>query len=379
MTVISRNEPCPCNSGLKYKKCCLVHEGQFTVFVDEAGNSGANYLDLDQPFYIVGGWIIPNSKIADSSLVREVATDLRVDGELKGTNLTGNRRNQTKFNEMFDTMVTMGCKPTMVLAEKKYCIAAKVIETFLDPAYNNKVTNRYTYDNIMKKELAEKVYKLSFDTLKQFAHAYRLLEVELLEQSLFGLCEELKANHEHDLANKLLGATNAIEEICSLERGTRVDFLPNQAAASLNVPAFIAFVNHLEGYARLNKYRLTIVHDKTRAYEEGYKEVYRLYSEATDFQYRLTDGTNILMGFSHLKQIQFHNSQDSPWIQSADVLISALNRFLKLLYNNQEVNDELLALGRFISPAVIDDGIKFGDSICSKETRSKIINAISSR
>jgi hypothetical protein len=347
--------------------------------VDEAGNSGANYLDLDQPFYIVGGWIIPNSKIADSSLVREVATDLRVDGELKGTNLTGNRRNQTKFNEMFDTMVTMGCKPTMVLAEKKYCIAAKVIETFLDPAYNNKVTNRYTYDNIMKKELAEKVYKLSFDTLKQFAHAYRLLEVELLEQSLFGLCEELKANHEHDLANKLLGATNAIEEICSLERGTRVDFLPNQAAASLNVPAFIAFVNHLEGYARLNKYRLTIVHDKTRAYEEGYKEVYRLYSEATDFQYRLTDGTNILMGFSHLKQIQFHNSQDSPWIQSADVLISALNRFLKLLYNNQEVNDELLALGRFISPAVIDDGIKFGDSICSKETRSKIINAISSR
>ena len=24
-TKISRNAPCPCNSGKKYKKCCLIH------------------------------------------------------------------------------------------------------------------------------------------------------------------------------------------------------------------------------------------------------------------------------------------------------------------------------------------------------------------
>lgn len=377
--MIGRNDLCHCNSGLKYKKCCLSHEGKYTVYLDEVGNSGPNYLDFEQPFYIVGGWIIPNSKIKKDAIISEIASDLRVEGELKGTKLTGNKRNQAKFHEMFNSMVSMGCRPTMVLAEKKYCIAAKVIETFLDPAYNNRVNNRYTYDNILKKNLAEKVYQLQFETLRHFAQAYRLLDKDLLEQSLKILCEELNAVQEKELAYNLLGAVGAIEEICLLERDTRLEFLPNHAAASLNVPAFVALINHLEGYARAKKHRYTVIHDKTKVYEDGYKEVYKLYSESNKFQFRLANGTKIILGFSNLNEIQFHDSLESPWIQAADILVSAINRFLKRLINGEDINDELLELGRYVSPAVLDNGIKSGDSICSIETRSKIINSIFSK
>jgi len=54
---IGRNDPCFCGSGKKYKKCCcdLEETKEYTVFCDESGNSGGNYLDVDQPFFIEVG------------------------------------------------------------------------------------------------------------------------------------------------------------------------------------------------------------------------------------------------------------------------------------------------------------------------------------
>lgn len=376
MKSIGRNDLCSCGSGLKYKKCCLEHEGQFTLFVDEAGNSGSNYLDLEQPFYLVGGWLIPNSRLESTNIIDDVAQTLNVNGELKGTNLSGNKKNQREFKSMFEKMEEIGCKPFLVFAEKKYCIAAKVIETFLDPAYNQKVSNSYTFDNVLKKQLAEKVYNLPIDTLKQFAQAYRLLEPEAMEKSLKDICDALKSVNEHDLADKLSGALSTIKQNTISEKEAHIEFLPNNAAASLNVPAFVSLINHLEGYAREKNISLTFIHDKTKAYEPGYMEVYRLVSEANDFQFQLTDGTNIVMGFKNLRGIQFHDSKESPWIQAADVLISSLNRFMKKVYSGENVNSELLELGKYISSAVLPTHPVMGNSICSHNTREHIKSVI---
>ena len=40
---IDRNAPCPCRSGLKYKKCCLLHPDR----VEFSGMIGADYVDRD--------------------------------------------------------------------------------------------------------------------------------------------------------------------------------------------------------------------------------------------------------------------------------------------------------------------------------------------
>lgn len=373
-----RNKLCYCGSKLKYKNCCIKHENQYTIFVDEAGNSGSNYLDLDQPFYLVGGWIIPNSHLASTTIIDEVAKALNVNGELKGTNLSGNKKNQREFKVMFEKMEAFDCKPFIVFAEKKYCIAGKIIETFLDPEYNNKISDfgTYTSDNLLKKRLAEKIYNLSFDTLKQFGQAYRLLDPAAMEQSLKIICDELSAVNEFDLADKLSGALSYIAEISNIEKQTHIQFLPNNASASLNVTAFFSLINHLERYARNKKITMSIIHDKTKAYEPGYTQVFKLASEAVNASIQLTDGTNIVTGYNNVKGIQFHDSKDSPWIQASDLLISSLNRFLKKIYIDEEVNSELLALGKYINSSVSFNGIKMGDSICSEDTREKIKSAI---
>ncbi|MEI2443880.1 SEC-C metal-binding domain-containing protein [Priestia megaterium] len=147
-----RNKLCPCGSEKKYKNCCLKHKDKYTIFCDESGNSGSNYLDLEQPFYIIAGWIVPDKNINKISKIRDCAEALGVEGELHGTKLIKRKKAQNEFQKLFNILCNeIECIPTFIIAEKKYCIAAKIIETILDPYYNDEVDNSYTYDNLKKK------------------------------------------------------------------------------------------------------------------------------------------------------------------------------------------------------------------------------------
>lgn len=373
---LKRNDPCICGSGIKYKNCCHPYSAKFMIYADETGNSGSNYIDKNQPFYIVGGWIVPLKHVNNTQILKELRDKVQVTGELKGTKLTANKRNQKHITDFFKELRKMGFKQTLVFVEKRYAIAAKVIETFLDPVYNPKVTNRYTYDNVLKKELAEKVYLLPESILESFANAYRLLDYNIMENALNELCNGLRDIKEFRLANLLDGAFEKLQENVETEKSTHIEFLPNNAAASLNIPAFISFFTKVEEYGRYYNYQLSIIHDETRVYEPGYKKVYNMFSNAPLTQFQLTDGANILLGTTHLHEVLFENSKEDNWIQAADLLLSGINRFLKAIYNNEPITTELLELGKFIHPAVLDDGYRIGESVCSKNLRKKIIQMI---
>jgi hypothetical protein len=38
MSEIGRNDPCPCNSGKKYKKCCLLKQGENDAWANKLAN-----------------------------------------------------------------------------------------------------------------------------------------------------------------------------------------------------------------------------------------------------------------------------------------------------------------------------------------------------
>ena len=41
------------------------------IYCDESGNSGPNYLDEAQPFYVLAGWVVPTDAITDVSIQLE--------------------------------------------------------------------------------------------------------------------------------------------------------------------------------------------------------------------------------------------------------------------------------------------------------------------
>jgi len=371
-----RNKPCPCNSGKKYKQCCLKDENNFTIFCDESGNSGSNFTDREQPFYIISGWIVPNKMLKDFSIISESAEVLGVEGELHGTKLIKRKKAQQEFISLFNRLCHEAeCIPTFVLAEKRYCIAAKIIETLLDPSYNDEVDNSYTYDNLMKKQLVEKLYTAPYEYLTEFINSYNEANPVLMENSINLLCEFLESNNESNLSKKIKGSIKYLEDNLKSEKRVQ-EYLPNKAMMSLNLPAYVSYITLLEKLGGLINAEFLLVHDKTKQFEESYSHIFDLFSNANSSESKLTDGNSILLGFKHLKEFSFEDSKESRWIQAADILASVIGRVLKRIYSDEPLEGELLELARLTIPGLMVNEIKIAQSICFEETRKKIFRAI---
>ncbi|MCU4797362.1 DUF3800 domain-containing protein [Bacillus cereus] len=373
----NRNKLCPCNSGKKYKQCCLKYKNHYTIFCDESGNSGSNYLDKEQPFYIIAGWIVPDKNLKETSIISECAENLGIEGELHGTKLIKRKKAQQEFIFLIKKLGhEIECIPTFVLVEKRYCIAAKIIETLLDPSYNDEVDNRYTYDNLMKKQLVEKLYTAPDEYLSKFINSYNDANPVLMESAINLLCEFLESNNESDLSRKLKGAIKYLENNLESEKKAR-EHLPNKAMMSLNLPAYVSYITLLEQLGGLINAKFSLVHDKTKQFEEAYSLMFKTFSEAESSEYTLTDGNSILLGFKYLKAFSFEDSKESRWIQAADILASVIGRILKRVYSGEPLEAELLELAKLTLPALIDYEIRIAQSICFDETRKKIFRAIS--
>jgi hypothetical protein len=147
-----------------------------TVYCDESGNSGPNYIDIPQPFYVLAGWLIPDSHVVEVNVAIDEfrKKHFRQPNELKASAVL--RDDVTKRNcaDLFRTLGKLYCVPMYLIAEKRFCVAGKIVETFLDPAYNTVVKNPFTYDVISKQEIANTLYdRLPDEVIVQFAEAYR--------------------------------------------------------------------------------------------------------------------------------------------------------------------------------------------------------------
>lgn len=125
-------------------------------YCDESGTTGTHWLDSSQPTLVHGGWLFTEDA------EREVLTGL--DGirrrhrlnapELKWTQFARPGR-AGAFREVVELCLSNGVIPMFMVMDKKYAIAAKVVETFFDPLYNHHLPTGFTGDFESKKGLTE--------------------------------------------------------------------------------------------------------------------------------------------------------------------------------------------------------------------------------
>ena len=105
------------------------------LYFDESGNTGSNWIDAQQPYFVYGGWLIKDDKKKDAvSLLSECFSDSKA-AELKSKTIWD--RKKDKLIDFINGMVDkVGAIPCFAIADKKYMIAAKIVETFFDCKYN---------------------------------------------------------------------------------------------------------------------------------------------------------------------------------------------------------------------------------------------------
>lgn len=98
------------------------NDGRYTLFVDEAGNTGRDLLNDAQPVYVLAGWFVHNEQIR---VMEGLISDLRsaiAPGaeEIHATKVLKTRRGRDAFAPFLRSMGVVGGWPVFLLLEKRY-------------------------------------------------------------------------------------------------------------------------------------------------------------------------------------------------------------------------------------------------------------------
>lgn len=132
------------------------------LFCDEAGNTGARYLDPDQPFYVLGAYLIDAAREA----VREVIAGTRTQAvELKASRLVRRPAGREVVATLLRAMGQAGGIPCFVLIDKRYSLAARFVDDYLDSTRNDRVGEEYSFDRERMQWAATWIARLEDSTL----------------------------------------------------------------------------------------------------------------------------------------------------------------------------------------------------------------------
>jgi hypothetical protein len=314
----------------------------------------------------LAGWIVPISEI-------QIAEDLvlKFEGLFVSEGVESKARSvlKTEFGvrsaiDLFNHLGSIGCLPTFSMAEKKYCVAAKIVETFLDPAHNDSVHSDFLWDTPGKQNIAELFMELPQEKLARFAIAYRNADPIGLSQSARDISLYLSLTLQTDLANMIEGCLRHIDEIAKLEKHSN-SFLPNKAMQALNTPTAVQFFMMANQFGKSMGSDIKIVHDESFCYQDALQEIFTLYKEAKEGSIRFPH-TTVSYGHKNLLSIEFVKSEVTPLVRAADILAGALTQYVSNMTRQLDINPVLADLVSIILPVSLDS-VRLGWFMASRE------------
>lgn len=328
----------------------------YAIYCDESGNSGGNFLDSQQPFYVLAGWMVErNIDYRAKNRVIDFKKLYYPDKtELKGSEILRSNRGQQNTNILFSEIGTY-CSPFFIIAEKRYCLAAKMVEAYLDPIHNDNVPIEHTWMNSERKQIADLIYNISSKSIEEFGYAYQNITIENFTSSLGTLIFELNEKGFNDLANTFSGAYKYMDQIYE-EEFSSIESLPKKSMRSLNLPVFTSFIQLIEKFTtNIGAKKVTMFHDNTKQFAEAYPEAFSWYArkKKEDIEFTLQNGQVILSSLKKLKSITFSDSKDSPLIQAADLLAGFINMYATRIMLDKKMSPELNKLGEMLIASLL--------------------------
>lgn len=287
-------------------------------FCDESGNSGSNYLEEQQPYYIISGFLEPryNYNIPKDCLNQFI----KINNEVKSTDLLN--KDLEKMLDNLKSIIDLGYKPFLAVVDKKFAIACR-LESFIFNKENVYLAN--CIYKLINTELMNDFTKTYMDTFKLYNNKInKNLEI-CLEKILANLTPLLSEN-EH---NSLEEIKKMIEYTLDPKNKTE----KNKIDQSPNYFAFGSLLSVLVEFTKENNEFIEIYHDNIDGFDKSLKNVF-IYLKEYD-EYKM------------LKSLNFVDSNSLIQVQLADHLSGILNYFFKNNFNKdldeeQKLNIDLI-------------------------------------
>lgn len=320
-----------------------------TFFIDESGNTGTDWLNKEQPFFVYGGWLVLNEKIEEVNayLKRFIIKEQSI--ELKSNKILKRKNGLYLCDEVFDILLRkFNAIPIFNVIDKKYMLAAKIVETFFDSAYNPNINEYLTYPVELKKALANCILKCEY-ILTDFSLLLKngTIDISNLKKIASDLVSLFKEEDHPQVADSLMNLSdeNFISMINEFE--TMTDIGKKKNRITLTQTVLVEMLKNIEMLCKTIGLRVNVIHDNLRGYSEVFNEIETTFFRKKDSNtYRFND--KIWMdGFTNIESISERDSKNTPFLQAADLLcgfISKSFQTMNLMENLSDIEKEKLKL-----------------------------------
>lgn len=289
------------------------------LFCDEAGNSGTNYLDPDQPVHVVAGMLVNDREREEvRRLVSRLQGKYQNTAEVKGNRLAKEPRSKgRRLLADFIAELTTHCQPFFLLWEKRFAVAQKAVDTFLDPDHTPEAAWLPWTDFESRRAAAEAILALGDFYLKQFLAVYRQPSTEGFVRCLESFATSLKLSGQDQLSDTLRSGIKAVPEILEAEERHHPG-MNRPSLIALNLPALLRFLEVVDRFLEVaGKQKADVVHDETAHFGATFAEMFRLARQGS-----IHPPGNLRVGFNNLPRLHFGESKSTSELQAADLLAS---------------------------------------------------------
>lgn len=275
--------------------------------------------------YVSAGFIVPREVAAEARAAVAAARGQAT--ELKGATLLRTAPGRARLASLLRTFRELQCLPLFRVGEKRYAIAGKIVHTFIDPPYNDRVDNRITWDREWNQRLAGQLYGLSDASLTQMWTALRNPSTLSIDRALAGLLAACGPGQE-ELADLLAGAVHNVDDVVQ----DLVASAQTPAGRQLQslAPTFVLAVLDCadEIAVNIDSDEPVVVHDATASFEPGIDFGFEMRRMARGRgganRFRTPDGSVWTLGYRKLAALKFVDSNGEALVQAADGLAALM-------------------------------------------------------
>ena len=298
---------------------------KLSLYIDEAGNSGSNYLDKDQPYHIHAGWLIELRKERHArEAVQRILVDSHLSNELHAKQLFRTSKGRRVVHDVLSIMPKY-CIPVFVIYEKRFCVTALIVDQLLDPVWNPAASELPLCARDERLEIAQKIHKqLTEDQVTKFMNSAREGNgaelVNLIDE--LSICDQLSAQYRVLFSRAPKDARHWSQCIDHSAPGGG----SHKSGLALNGRAFTGICFLAGELASSRRMKVDFIHDNTKVFEHIYR---------ADFG-RLRDGFYLKMAHVYgerafsdlyvpsLGQFSTADSKSEPLLQAADILATTI-------------------------------------------------------
>ena len=310
-----------------------------TLFCDETGSTGSNFLDPAQPVFAEGGWVVSHERQPKAmAAVWEIESRYKFKlKELKGARLLRRPNGLTMMRQVCQAMAKFAT-PYLYVVEKRYAVCAKIVETFLDSKYNPNVPNSAAWNPEERQRDADIFYEHGEHLIDEFAEAYREKNAGLVRRNAQRWIVSLNTHGLHDLAGRVAGVLPRIEEEI-IDDSTNIDADQTPPGIdSLNFPTIAQVFQFVEQQC---PFPCDIVHDQNEEFEPIYKYFFDRFSQARPALLTMKDGRSMRFGFRNALSLSFANSTEHPLIRAADYALAGTRKFIELALADAPIPEDI--------------------------------------